>query len=312
MRVALLGLPVADRSAVSVARLCSQVLSAENEVAAVPIAPAGPGFKDVAEHFRAEVFTALYYEPRFEPTASSFAVGQQLVDNWLPGGLWPVTGAPMDGGAGLLAALGAVADRPLDQGACTLVGVSQVDLGGVPDVVLADPPTLVVPHPQLGSDLTGLRGVSSRLGHAIKADPAELLAADQGLTDLRAALGLADHPGLGAACGLELAVRALGGSCVSGFDWIASTCEVAATFAAADLVVAITDRIDIGNYGGEAITQAAQMAAEALVPFIVIAKTVGIGARELRTLGIEAAHALDLEHEDTFAADLLRLIRSWR
>ncbi|PID51003.1 MAG: hypothetical protein CR980_00660, partial [Propionibacteriales bacterium] len=178
--------------------------------------------------------------------------------------------------------------------------------------IVSNPPTLVVPYSQLGSDLTGLRGVSSRLGHAIKADPADLLAADQGLTDLRAALGLAEQPGLGAACGLELAVRALGGDCVSGFDWIASTCELAETFAVADLVVAITDSIDIGNYGGEAITQAAQMAAAALVPFIVIAETVGIGARELRTLGIEAAHALDLQDEQGFARDMLRLIRSWR
>ncbi len=312
MRVALLGLPVANRSAVAVARLGFEALSSDNDVAAVPVAAAGPSFAPAARFFGAGVFASLDHVPSFDSSASSFAAGQQLVRHWQPGGLWPVTGAPMDGGAGLLAALGGVADRPLDQGAGALVGVSHIDLSGIPETIFAAPPTLVVPHSQIGSELTGLRGVSSRLGHAIKADPAELLQADQGLADLRAALGMADQPGLGAGCGLELAIRALGGRCASGFDWIAANSEMTTTFGAADLVVAITDRIDIGNYGGEIITQAAHLAAATLVPFIVIATKVGIGPRELRTLEVEAAHELPLEDETEFAGNLRRLIRSWR
>ena len=69
-----------------------------------------------------------------------------------------------DGGAGLLAALGARADAPLDAGVDALTGISTIDLGPVTRLLRERRITLVATTEDANSPLTGLRGITSRLG----------------------------------------------------------------------------------------------------------------------------------------------------
>ena len=92
-----------------------------------------------------------------------------------------------DAGAGLLAALGASANVPLDAGVAGLQGVSRVDLKAVGHLLTGRRLTLVVPPGQLGLPLLGLRGITSRFGRDQGWHPELLLATDASLQAFTAA-----------------------------------------------------------------------------------------------------------------------------
>ena len=103
-----------------------------------------------------------------------------------------------DGGAGLLAALGADADVDLTAGVGGLAGLTRLDLdvaraGGSP----ASTWSASCRARQLATPLLGLRGITSVRGRAAGEDAEPLLAADAGLQRLADLAG----PGLGATAG---------------------------------------------------------------------------------------------------------------
>ena len=108
-----------------------------------------------------------------------------------------------DGGAGLLGALGALADVPLDRGVAGLQGLGHLDLGPararLGDVELVG----VVPAAELGQPLLGLRGITSLHGRAAGLDAEVLLDTDAALERLAqlAAPGVGAAPGPGPAAG---------------------------------------------------------------------------------------------------------------
>src|SRR5215203_6271924 len=86
-----------------------------------------------------------------------------------------------DAGAGLLAGLGATADRPLDHGAPGLIDVSVLDLSAAFSA-LGDTELIgVVPHGELNRHLLGLRGITSIQGRSAGLDPGLLLSIDAAL-----------------------------------------------------------------------------------------------------------------------------------
>jgi glycerate 2-kinase len=225
-----------------------------------------------------------------------------------------------DAGAGLLAGLGA---RPsgaaLTGGVAGLTGLSAVDLDPVREV-LADVELVgVVPTAEREAQLLGLRGITSRRGRAAGEDPAALLAADSALQRLTGlvASGPASSPGAGACGGLGWAVLALGGRLVTGPEL-----GLADVSARPDLVVAGCGVFDFATRGGGVVAAAAELAAGELAPCVVIAGEVVIGAREMRTMGIEAAYPIRASTLDAptggdlSAADVsqaaVRVARSWR
>ena len=230
--------------------------------------------------------------------------------------------AVFDGGAGLLGALGARADVPLDAGVVGLHGLGLLDLDPVRDLLGSCELIGVVPATQLGQPLLGLRGITSRYGRPAGLDAAVLLRTDADLERLAAMAGkgLGAAPGAGACGGTGSAVLALGGRLTTG---PAASLDLggAGEVSGPDLVVTGCSVFDFAQRGGEVVAAAAALAADALAPCVVVAGEVLIGSREMRTLGIEAAYPVRESGADAAAgciepAELAttarRVGRSWR
>lgn len=203
-----------------------------------------------------------------------------------------------DGGAGLLGALGARADVDLDAGVAGLTGLSRLDLG--PALALLEGAELVgvVPADALALPLLGLRGITSR-GREAELDPAVLLRTDADLEQLarltgeRSGLDLGARPGAGACGGLGLAVLALGGRLATGPELGLAAAPLGGEGRpGADLVVTGCSVFDFAARGGGVVAAAVAAAAAVLAPCVVVAGEVLIGAREMRTMGVEAAYAV--------------------
>jgi len=224
-----------------------------------------------------------------------------------------------DGGAGLLGALGATADRPLDGGTTALAGVTAVDLEpararlrGIRLMVASD----------VDNPLTGLFGATRTFGPQKGIAEDRLPAVDGVLEALAAATDrrTALEKGAGAAGGLGFALLLLGAVRRPGFDVVADAVDLAARARRADLVLTGEGAFDFSSRSGKVPYGVATVAAEALRPCVALAGRVLVGSREMRALGIESAYALvDLVGEDRALgdpagslADLAeRVARSW-
>ncbi len=208
-----------------------------------------------------------------------------------------------DGGAGFLGALGASSDRPLDQGATGLDGVTTVDLtpararlAGVSLLCATD----------VDSPLTGLFGATRTFGVQKGIAEERLPAVDAVLEQLAAATDrrTALEKGAGAGGGLGFGLLLLGARRRPGFDVVAEAVDLAARARVADLVLTGEGAFDFSSRSGKVPYGVAAVAAEALRPCVALAGRVLVGSREMRTLGIEAAHSLvDLVGEDRALAD---------
>lgn len=203
-----------------------------------------------------------------------------------------------DGGAGLLSALGAAADRPLDRGAAGLEGISFVDLAPVRAALRGVQLIGVVPAGERAQPLLGLRGITSLHGRAAGLDPGVLLRTDAALEAFSRAVAptAGTAPGAGACGGLGLAVMALGGRLITGPELGLQSPRAVAALRRPDLVVTGCSRFDFASRGGGVVAAVAEAAARALSPCVLIAGEVVIGAREMRTMGVEAAYAV---HDST-------------
>ncbi|OYO21639.1 hypothetical protein CGZ93_10080 [Enemella dayhoffiae] len=208
-----------------------------------------------------------------------------------------------DGGAGLLSALGATADRPLEEGVGAMAGIGHLDLHPVRERLTGMELLAVVPDAELTQPLLGLRGITSRRGREADTDPAELLAVDATLERFAtlAEASAAAVPGAGACGGAAYAIAALGGRILSGPQACAELVglvEAGApngfteTVLQADLVVTGSSRFDFASRGGGVMRFVAEQAQLAGTPCIALAGEKVIGAREMRTMGIESAYAV--------------------
>jgi glycerate 2-kinase len=196
-----------------------------------------------------------------------------------------------DGGAGLLAALGATADRPLDQGPSGLQGITSADLGPALERTAG---ISLVAASDVDNQLTGLFGAAKTFGPQ-KGIPQERLPTVDGwlesyaeAVDRRTSLS----PGAGAAGGLGFALLALGASRKPGFDVVAGANRLAERARAADLVLTGEGAFDFSSRAGKVPYGVATVAADALRPCVVLAGAVLVGAREMRALGVESAYAM--------------------
>ncbi len=224
-----------------------------------------------------------------------------------------------DGGAGLLAALGARADRPLDEGVAQLDGLSDVDIEPCAAMLRG---ARLVAATDVDNPLTGLFGTAKTFGaqKGLGEDRApfvdRVLERYAALVDKRVSL----EPGAGAAGGLGFALLALGASRRSGLDLVADAVRLAERARAADLVITGEGAFDFSSRSGKVPYGVAQVAVEAVRPCVALAGRVDVGSREMRALGVEAAYSLEeaVGRERAFAdppaalADLAeRVARTW-
>lgn len=228
--------------------------------------------------------------------------------------------ATNDGGAGLLAALGATATAAaLDRGPEGLAGIEAVDLAPARDLLAG---VELVLASDVDNQLLGLVGATKTYGPQKGLTEEQLLIAD-GLLQRFAEVTdrkVAAQKGAGAAGGIGYALLLLGAERVSGVEVVAGAVDLAGTLADADLVVTGEGAFDFSSRSGKVPYGVAELAATALVPCIAIAGQVLVGAREMRALGVEAAYSVvDLVGEErAFAAPAAaladaaeRVARTW-
>jgi glycerate 2-kinase len=264
-------------------------------------------------------------ERRDPERATTFGVGQ-LVAAALDAGVRRVVvglggSGTNDGGAGLLAALGATSrpDGCLTGGPSALAGLEAVDLGparkrcaGVEIVAASD-----VDNPLLGLiGATSVYGPQKGLPEERKVPVDAALERLAERTDRRTALA----KGAGAAGGLGFALLLLGAQRRPGIEMVAEAVGLGERAADADLVVTGEGAFDFSSRSGKVPYGVASVAANAVRPCIALAGKVLVGSREMRTMGVESAYAVvDLVGEDasfadpagTLAALAERVARSW-
>ncbi|MBR7744826.1 glycerate kinase [Phycicoccus sp. BSK3Z-2] len=205
--------------------------------------------------------------------------------------------ASTDGGTGFLSALGArfldVRGRPLPDGGAALAELDDVDLTGLHPglgaarvVVACD-----VDNPLLGAD-----GAAAVYGPQKGATPDQVPLLDAALARLAALVpdgdALAARPGAGAAGGVGFAALLLGAELAPGIDLVLDLVGFDAVVAGADLVVTGEGSLDAQSLHGKAPVGVATRAARHGVPVVAVCGRRDLPDADLRSVGIEAAHAL--------------------
>lgn len=210
-----------------------------------------------------------------------------------------------DGGAGLLAALGATAvpADALDHGPAGLATLESVDLGPVRERLAG---VELVAASDVDNQLLGLRGATNTYGPQKGVTEDRLMWVEGTLerlvdaTDRRTSL----TPGAGAAGGLGFALLLLGATRQAGVELVADAVGLPQRAAAADLVVTGEGAFDFSSRSGKVPYGVASVAQRALQPCIALAGRVMVGSREMRALGVESAYAVvDLVGEERAFAD---------
>lgn len=223
-----------------------------------------------------------------------------------------------DGGAGMLAALGAApldaAGYALPYGGAALAGVA----------ALTGPPRLrnvvLVAATDVDNPLTGPHGASSVFGPQKGATPTDVLLLDAALQRFAAVLerelpscpsGLAGRPGAGAAGGLGAAVLAVGGRCESGIALVGRLVGLDAALDDADLVITGEGSFDHQSLRGKVVAGVAGAAAARGLPCVVLAGRTGVGRSAAAAAGVVESHSL-VDHFDDEEAALTRAAEGLR
>ncbi len=208
-----------------------------------------------------------------------------------------------DGGAGLLAGLGASADVPLDRGPAGLEGIGEVDLAAARDQVAG---VEVVVASDVDNPLSGLFGAAKVFGPQKGLADDRLVVVDAWLERFAEVAGrrTALEPGAGAAGGLGFALLLLGGTRTPGIGVVTDAVGLPERARAADLVVTGEGAFDFSSRAGKVPAGVAAVAEQAVRPCVALAGAVLVGSREMRALGMESAYSLvDLVGEERAFAD---------
>ena len=330
---------VADRVAVGVRRVRPQVA-----IEALPIADGGDGTVAAAVTAGFERRELTVTGPLGTPVTAAFALrgdtavvemaqaaGLQL----LPRGTFvPLTGtthgvgellraaldagartvvlgvggsATTDGGAGMLAALGArlldADGAPVARGGAPLRTLATVDLTGL-DPRLAD--TEIILASDVDNPLTGPRGAAAVYGPQKGASEQDVEVLDQALAHYARVLGraagpraaeLVTAPGAGAAGGVGYgALVALDATFRPGVRVLMDVLDFDTALRRADLVVTGEGSLDRQTLHGKAPAGVAEAARAAGRPVVAVCGRLAVSGAELAAAGFTAAYALtDLE-----------------
>ncbi len=311
----------------------------DDQLDLAPMSDGGPGFVDVLhEALGGELLAVTVRGPHGEPTpgtvllaertayvesaqacglhltgkegaesATTYGVGELVAAAVDAGAARVVVGlggsGSNDGGAGLLAALGATADVPLDAGGAGLVGATSVDVAAARERLGS---VRLLAASDVDNPLTGLFGATKVFGPQKGIGEDRLPVVDGWLEEYAAVLDrrVALEPGAGAAGGLGYGLLVLGATREPGIALVADAVDLPERARAADLVITGEGAFDFSSGAGKVPHGVATVAEEALRPCVVLAGKVLVGAREMRALGIESAYSLvDLVGEERAFAE---------
>jgi glycerate kinase len=239
--------------------------------------------------------------------ASTFGVGELLLAAAGSGADRIIVGlggsGTNDGGAGMLAALGATGSAPLDSGSRPLADLTSVDLAAARTALAG---VELVAASDVDNPLTGLFGATKTYGPQKGVTEDRLVAVDAALEHFAA---LADRrtaleKGAGAAGGLGYALLLLGATRVAGIGLVADAVGLPERARQADVVLTGEGAFDFSSRSGKVPYGVAAVAADALRPCVALAGQVLVGSREMRALGVEAAYSIvDLVGEERAFGD---------
>ena len=242
-------------------------------------------------------------------TASSYGTGE-VVRAAIEHGCHTVVlgiggSASTDGGAGLLAALGArvldAAGADLAPGGGALAGVDRLDLSGLHPGAAR---TTVVVACDVDNPLLGPHGAAAVYGPQKGADAEDVAALDAALARwadvVEAAVGqpgVRQQAGAGAAGGVGFAALAvLDAELRPGIELVLDLVAFADRLPGAGLVVTGEGSLDEQTLHGKAPAGVAAAAGKAGIPVVAVAGRLALDPDRLRGAGIEAAYALtDIE-----------------
>jgi glycerate kinase len=210
-----------------------------------------------------------------------------------------------DGGAGLLAALGATSEptEALTRGATGLGTLVGVDLAAARQ---ATEGVELVAASDVDNPLLGLIGATNVYGPQKGVTEDRLQAVDALLERLAAATDrkTALTKGAGAAGGLGFALLLLGAARTPGLEVVADAVGLRERALRSDLVITGEGAFDFSSRSGKVPYGVATVAAEAVCPCIALAGQVLVGSREMRALGVESAYSMvDLVGESASFSD---------
>lgn len=204
--------------------------------------------------------------------------------------------ATTDGGAGMLAALGArfldAEGKPVGPGGGALAGLASADLSGLDarfedvDLVLAS---------DVDNPLTGPKGAPAVFGPQKGASPQDVAALDAALARYASVLGpgQADLPGAGAAGGIGYgALVALGARFRPGIEVMLDILGFARALERATLVITGEGSLDEQTLHGKAPAGVAAAARAKGVDVVAVCGRLALTQEALRTAGIRRAYPL--------------------
>ena len=214
--------------------------------------------------------------------------------------------ATNDGGAGLLAALGAAplddAGYALPYGGAALARCSR--LGAAPRMR----PVRLVAATDVDAPMTGIHGASAVFGPQKGATREDVALLDVALTRFASVLerdvpgcppAVGTIPGAGAAGGIGAALFACGGRPESGIGLVRRLTGLDAALDDCDLVITGEGSFDAQSLRGKVVGGVAGAASERGLPCVVLAGRVETGRREAMAAGVTEMHAL----VDLFGSD---------
>ena len=246
-------------------------------------------------------------------TASSFGTGEVIAAALEHGCHTVLLGiggsASTDGGAGMLAALGArlhdAGGAELPRGGAALAGLDRLDLAGLHPKLAA---TTVIVASDVDNPLLGPNGAAAIYGPQKGAGPDDVATLDAALAHWADVLdgvvgsgptgtAFRDRPGAGAAGGVGYAaLAALGAELKPGIDLVLDMVGFADALPGAGLVVTGEGSLDEQTLSGKAPAGVAAVATAAGVPVVTVSGRLELAADKLRAAGIRQAYALtDIE-----------------
>jgi glycerate kinase len=242
-----------------------------------------------------------------------------------------------DGGAGMLAALGAGDPARLAVGGAALEELPDDALAGLPKVRERLENVDILIASDVDAPLLGFQGASAVYSPQKGATPEGSQQLERALARLREVVELTVPPatdlltgapmrvdripGAGAAGGLGYGLLLVGGHRVSGVELVLDAVGFRQVAGAADLVLTGEGTFDWQSLQGKVVAGVASAALEVATPTVVLAGQVLVGRREAMSLGVSGSYAVAdrpddvvLAHADpvgTLTARAARVAATW-